>query len=95
MTAVHVDGEDFVVEAEELSRAFGVDPPEVIRWLREGILTSRCERGIGEHEGCHRLIFSHERRVLRLTVGDDGRVLSRAFFTRPPARAGKPGLRRP
>lgn len=86
MSTVRIDGGDFVVEAEELAGAFGVDAAEVLRCLREGFLTTRCEKGIGEHEGRHRLIFTHEGRVLRLTVDRDGRILSRALFARPPAR---------
>ena len=94
MSVVRIDGEDFVVEAEELASAFGVDAAEVLRRLRAGLLTTRCERGLGEHEGRHRLSFSLEGRVLRLTVDRDGRVLSRALFARPPARERKPGSRR-
>jgi len=94
MTAIRIDGEDFVIEAEDLARAFGMDAPEVLRRLRAGLLTTRCEKGIGEHEGCHRLSFSLEGRVLRLTVDRDGRILSRALFAPQPARERKPGSRR-
>lgn len=90
MSAVQVDGGAFVVEAEDLAAAFGMDTAAVMRSLREGALTSRCEKGIGAHEGRHRLIFSHDGRVLRLTVDGDGRVLSRVLFARPPARAAEP-----
>ena len=86
MSTVHIEGEAFVVEAEDLARAFGLDASEVIQALREGIVTSRCEKGIGEHDGRHRLIFSYKGRVLRLTVDDAGRILSRAVFAPPPAR---------
>ncbi|MBR0671597.1 hypothetical protein GXW76_10480 [Roseomonas soli] len=86
MSAVHVDGEAFVVDAEDLARAFHVNTAEVFRSLREGILTSRCEKGIDEHEGRHRLIFSHHGRVLRLTVDGEGRILSRVVIARPPGR---------
>lgn len=91
MSAVRIDGEDFVVEAEDLARAFGVNADEVIRSLREGTLTSRCEKGIDEHEGRHRLIFSHQGRMLRLTVDGDGRILSRVMIAQPPAREPQPG----
>lgn len=93
MNTVRIDGGDFVVEAEDLAGAFGVDAAEVLRCLREGLLTSRCEKGIGEHAGCHRLTFTHEGRVLRLTVDGDGRIVSRALFARPPGREETPGSR--
>ncbi len=94
MSTVHVDGGAFVVEAEDLARGFGVDAAEVIQALRDGIVTSRCEKGIDEHDGRHRLIFSHKGRVLRLTVDDAGRILSRAVFAPPPAAPPKPGCPR-
>lgn len=86
MSTVHVDGADFVVEAEDVARAFGMDATEVLRHLKGGTITTRCEKGVGEHEGRHRLIFSHEGCVLRLTVDEAGKVLSRAVFARPPDR---------
>lgn len=91
MSTVHIDDEAFVVEAEDLARAFGVHASEIIQGLREGLVTSRCEKGIDEHDGRHRLIFAHQGRVLRLTVDGAGKVLSRAVFARPPAGAPKPG----
>lgn len=91
MSEVRIDGRDFVIDAEDLARAFGLDAAEVIRDLREGTLTSRCEKGIDEHQGRHRLIFSHDGRVFRLTVDGSGKVLSRAMFARPPARARTSG----
>lgn len=82
--AVNIDGEDFVVDAKDLADAFGVDAAEVLRRLRVGVLTSRCEKGVGEHAGRHRLIFSHGGRVLRLTVDADGAILSRVVYAPPP-----------
>ena len=69
MSVVRIDGEDFIIEAEDLASAFGMEAEEVLRRLSEGLLTTRCEKGVGEHDGRHRLTFSHEGRVLRLTGG--------------------------
>ena len=82
--AVHIDGGDFVVDADELARGFGLDATEVLRKLQEGALTSRCEKGIDEHAGRHRLVFTHEKRILRLTVDADGAILSRMMYAPPP-----------
>jgi len=90
MSAVQLDAGGFVVEAEDLAHAFGVTADAVVRDLRAGLLTSRCEKGIGEHDGCHRLIFSHQGRTLRLTVDGDGRIVSRVVFARPPAAQAAP-----
>lgn len=84
MSTVHVEGGTFVVEAEDLARAFGVDAAEILRDLRDGRLTSRCETGIAEDAGRHRLIFSRQGRRLRLTVDGGGRILSRAVFAPQP-----------
>jgi hypothetical protein len=46
--------------------------------LRNGAITSRCERGIGEDEGRFRLTFFHAGRRLRLVVDADGRILQRS-----------------
>lgn len=83
--AVRIDGEDFVVDADDLAGAFGLDAAEVLRKLREGSLTSRCEKGTGEHAGRHRLIFTHEGCILRLTVDAEGAILSRVIYA-PPCR---------
>lgn len=91
MSAVHIDGEDFVVEAEDLAHAFGMAAEEVIRDLQAGVLTSRCEKGMGEHDGRYRLTFSHHGSRLRLTLDGDGRIISRVMFARPPARPGASG----
>ena len=88
MSTVQIDAGGFVVEAEDLARAFGVTEDAVLRDMRAGLLTSRCEKGIDEHEGRHRLIFTHQGRTLRLTVDDEGRIVSRVVFAEPPARAG-------
>ena len=82
--AVRIDGEDFVVDANDLAAAFGMDAAEVFGKLQAGLLTSRCEKGIGEHAGRHRLIFSHKGRFLRLTVDADGAILSRVTHAPPP-----------
>lgn len=82
--AVRIDGEDFIVDVDDLAGAFDLAAAEVLAKLREGVMTSRCEKGIGEHAGHHRLIFKHGGRVLRLTVGGDGAIVSRVMFAPPP-----------
>jgi hypothetical protein len=46
--------------------------------MREGKVTSLCERGVGEDAGRYRLTFFHENRVLRIVVDEDGNVLEQS-----------------
>ncbi|MDO5528822.1 MAG: DUF6522 family protein [Paracoccus sp. (in: a-proteobacteria)] len=80
------DGDDFQVDAELLSGAFGLSQAEIKARMRDGRITSRCETGEGEDAGRWRLTFQHEGRALRLVVDGTGAIISRASF--PAARRG-------
>ncbi len=81
MTEVTVttDG-GFVVEAEIIGAALGIDPSLVPKRMRTGEITSRFEAGIDEDAGRFRLTFFSRDRALRLTVDGQGKVLSRSTF---------------
>jgi hypothetical protein len=83
ITHVERQGETFVIPADLLGPAFGLEPREVPGLMRAGRITSRTERGEGEHAGRWRLILKHAGRTVRLTVDDTGRILSRAVFDSP------------
>ena len=51
--------------------------------MRQGQITSRCEQGMDKDAGRWRLSFFHRNRALRLTVDEEGRILSRARFDTP------------
>lgn len=89
VTGVSIGAEGFVVEAGVLAEAFGLTPAEVAAAMREGLIVSRHETGIDADAGRHRLSFYHDGRVLRLTVDDSGRILSRAMFDAPPPGRGR------
>ncbi len=80
MTQITPDGEGFQVDAELLAEGFGLTADEVARRMRDGRITSRCEKGVDEDEGRWRLTFFSEGRTLRLTVGPDLEIISRASF---------------
>lgn len=69
-----IDG-DIEVPAELIAEGLGLPVAELPGLLRSGAITSRCERGVDEDAGRHRLTFFHSGRRLRLVVGDDGRVM--------------------
>lgn len=86
MTRIDPTGEGFQVEAELIAEGFGLTQDEVSRRMRDGRMTSRCEKGTGEDEGRWRLTFFSEGRTLRLTLGPDLEVISRASFAAPRRR---------
>jgi hypothetical protein len=53
--------------------------------MREGAITSSCERGIEDDAGRYRLIFFYKSRRLRLIIDEAGRVIQRSteFGNRP------------
>lgn len=65
-----------VVPAAELGPLLGVEPAELPRLMREGVVTARHELGIDEDAGRFRLSFRYRGRLVRLTCADDGTVVS-------------------
>ena len=68
--AIQVDG---AIIAEGLA----IEPFLLQERMREGSITSRCERGIGEDAGRYRLTFFTDKRQLMLVVDLQGTVLRR------------------
>jgi len=83
------------IDAELIADGFKLDPAAVPALLRDGAITSLCERGVGEDAGRYRLTFFHHHRRLRVVVDEAGRVVRQAvvdFGDRPlPAALHKPG----
>lgn len=90
MSAVTIGADGFVVEAEVLATAFGLDPAEVPARMRDGAISSGCETGVGADVGRFRLTFRHAGRAVRLTVDGDGQILKRSVFDAPRRAARKP-----
>ena len=83
MASIDPTDEGFQVEVELIAEGFGLTPDEVNRRMRDGRMTSRCEKGMGEDAGRWRLTFYSGGRTLRLTLGPDLQVISRASFAAP------------
>lgn len=73
-------GDDFIVAADLLAKAFGLDPAEVQPLMRAGTLVGRTERGMDEDAGRWRLTFQYGGMACRFIVDDEGQVLKRARF---------------
>ncbi|SES07436.1 hypothetical protein SAMN04490244_105209 [Tranquillimonas rosea] len=88
MSTVTFDTDGFVVDAEVVGDAFGIEPEAVPEKMRSGRITSRCEKGVDEDEGRWRLTFFSGGRALRLIVDAKGTILSRSTFPAHPPRTG-------
>jgi Family of unknown function (DUF6522) len=84
--AVELSDNAFVVDAALVGELLDL-PAETVRVLmREGRITSACERGVDEHDGEFRLTFFHRNRRARLSTDLAGRILRRSvvdFGDRP------------
>jgi hypothetical protein len=71
---------DFSVDAALVGELLDVAASEVLALMRDGKITSRCERGEGEHAGQYRLTFFHAGRRARLSVDAAGRIIKRSVI---------------
>lgn len=83
------------IDSRVIGEGLNMDPSIVQEFIREGKITSRCERGIEEDEGRYRLTFFSKHCRFRLVIDSMGNVIQRStinFSDRPlPASARKPG----
>jgi hypothetical protein len=68
------------VDASLIAEDLGIDPSAVQAGVRQGKITSLCERGIDQDAGCYRVTFFHRNRRLRLVVDLEGNVLRRSLL---------------
>ena len=85
----------FVVDAALLGELLDVPASRIPILMREGAITSACERGIDDNEGEFRLTFFYRNRRARLCMDPAGRVIRRSiidFGDRPmPDALHRPG----
>jgi len=94
MTRNAFAGDGIEVEAELIAEGLGLPVSQLKDLIRVGAITSRCERGVDEDGGRHRLTFFHGSRRLQLVINSEGRLVSQTtidFGDRPLP----PTLRRP
>jgi hypothetical protein len=84
----------FTVDAAVIAEPFGLEPASVPSQMRDGKITSVCERGVDEDAGRYRLTFFLGQQRLRLLVDDRGTILERSMVQLPPLRARRSLLRR-
>jgi len=88
--AIERSENDFIVDIELIGELLRLPATRVPMLMREGSITSVCERGVDNHEGEFRLTFFHRNRRARLSTDRTGRILRRSsidFGNRPIPRA--------
>ena len=66
------------VDATIIGESLGIEPARVQDLMREGKITSLCERGVDDDAGRFRLSFFYENVRLRLIVDEAGDVVQRS-----------------
>jgi hypothetical protein len=66
------------IDATIVAKGLGISPTLVLERLREGKITSVCERGIDADHGRYRLTFFSENRRFRLVVDESGAIVQRS-----------------
>jgi len=83
------------VDATIVAKGLGMAPANFMELLRQGRITSLCEKGIDADSGRHRLTFFAGNRRFRLVVEESGVIVQRStidFGDRPiPMSARRPG----
>jgi hypothetical protein len=91
---IRFEADAIEIDAATIAEALDIDPSLVPQRIRDGALTTRCERGVDADEGRYRLTFFTDRRRLRLIVDAAGNVLQRSTINFGEHSAGRPTGRR-
>jgi len=75
---IEVSDDAFLVDAVLIGQLLHVPAARVPTLMREGQITSVCERGVDEHEGEFRLTFFYRNRRARLSTDPTGRIVRRS-----------------
>jgi hypothetical protein len=84
--AIEFSDDAFLIDAALVGELLHIPPTRVPLLMREGHITSACERGMNEHAGEFRLSFFYQSRRARVSIDLAGRILRRSaidFGDRP------------
>ena len=87
LRTIDFDGESFSVDAALVASNFGLAPTLCRTLMRDGRITSRCERGVDEDAGRYRLTFFYGAQRLRIVVDEAGEILERHLDDAQPPRS--------
>jgi hypothetical protein len=80
MAIIEFEADGLSVDASVLGQSLGIKPSLVQVCIREGKITSFCERRVDDDAGRYRLTFFYGNRRLRLTVDEGGNVIRRSII---------------
>jgi hypothetical protein len=75
VSRVEVSESGFSLGADVVAAVLRVGPDKVMAHIRDGTLTTRCEKGVDKDAGRHRLTFLLGKKQARLVIDDAGRIL--------------------
>ena len=93
MTPIQFQQGTISIDAVLVAEGLGIEPTLVQPLMREGNITSVCERGIDRDTGRHRLTFFHGVHYFSVVIDDSGKVIQRSTgeaTDRSPTQAVRP-----
>lgn len=78
MAMVEFEDGALQVDVAVIAKGLGIEPPLVQEGMRDGRITSLCERGVDEDEGRHRVTFFSGSRRFRFIIDDEGDIVQRS-----------------
>ncbi len=83
-----LDDDAIEVDATLLAAAFDLTPDQVMRELRQGVITSRSEHGVEADAGRRRLTFFRGRKRVRIVLDAGGAIMQQTSLElgEPPPR---------
>jgi hypothetical protein len=96
MSQARFENNSISIDARAVAKSLDLDAADVLSLIREGKITSTCERGVDEDAGTYRLTFFHASRRVRLIIGEGGNIIRRStidFGDRPTPGAYRKGRR--
>lgn len=69
------DATPIEIEASVIGGGLGIEPSQVQAQLREGKISTLCERGIGEDQGYYRVTFYCGKRRFRVLIDESGNII--------------------
>lgn len=78
--AIEFSDNAFLVDAALIGELLHIPPSRVPALMREGKITSTCERGADEHAGEFRLTFFYRNRRARVSTDPAGRIVRKSVI---------------
>jgi hypothetical protein len=78
MTSNEHEKDALCIDVTIIGKSLGIDRSLVHTRMREGKITSLCERGVDNDAGRYRLTFFFENRRFRVIIDEAGKVIQRS-----------------